>query len=128
MNYYCRGTIIVKLFYKAFNLPMSAVFFILKCIYVFEKSPFFFSASGFPKVGAGPSFGKIVGPAQKGPDLPTPQPHPEDLNSLVQRAEHIPAGTRTPMCCKCNKVIRYIKRIVQAPVTLKPKFCLSSSV
>ncbi|XP_015258093.1 PREDICTED: PDZ and LIM domain protein 5-like isoform X2 [Cyprinodon variegatus] len=62
--------------------------------------------SGFPKIGAGPSFGKIVGPAQKGPDLPTPQPHPEDLNSLVQRAEHIPAGTRTPMCCKCNKVIR----------------------
>ncbi|XP_035990349.1 PDZ and LIM domain protein 5b isoform X3 [Fundulus heteroclitus] len=62
--------------------------------------------SGLPKVGAGPSFGKIVSPAQKGPDRPTPQPHPEDLNSLVQRAEHIPAGTRTPMCCKCNKVIR----------------------
>ncbi|XP_054896258.1 PDZ and LIM domain protein 5b isoform X2 [Poeciliopsis prolifica] len=62
--------------------------------------------AGFSKVGAGPSFGKIVSPAQKEPDRPTPQPHPEDLNSLVQRAEHIPAGTRTPMCCKCNKVIR----------------------
>ncbi|XP_014891083.1 PDZ and LIM domain protein 5b isoform X1 [Poecilia latipinna] len=61
---------------------------------------------GFSKVGAGPSFGKIVSPAQKELDRPTPQPHPEDLNSLVQRAEHIPAGTRTPMCCKCNKVIR----------------------
>ncbi|XP_032426510.1 PDZ and LIM domain protein 5b isoform X2 [Xiphophorus hellerii] len=61
---------------------------------------------GFSKVGTGPSFGKIVGPAQKELDRPTPQPHPEDLNSLVQRAEHIPAGTRTPMCCKCNKVIR----------------------
>ncbi|XP_044000209.1 PDZ and LIM domain protein 5b isoform X3 [Gambusia affinis] len=63
-------------------------------------------SSGFSKVGAGPSFGKIVSPAQKVLDRPTPQPHPEDLNSLVQRAEHIPAGTRTPMCCKCNKVIR----------------------
>ncbi|MED6238365.1 hypothetical protein ATANTOWER_018880 [Ataeniobius toweri] len=62
--------------------------------------------SGFAKVGAGPSFGKIVSPPQKGPDRPNPQPHPEDLNSLVQRAEHIPAGTRTPMCCNCNKVIR----------------------
>ncbi|XP_014825094.1 PREDICTED: PDZ and LIM domain protein 5-like isoform X1 [Poecilia mexicana] len=63
-------------------------------------------SAGFSKVGAGPSFGKIVSPAQKELDRPTPQPHPEDLNSLVQRAEHIPAGTRTPMCCKCNKVIR----------------------
>ncbi|XP_017291243.1 PDZ and LIM domain protein 5b isoform X2 [Kryptolebias marmoratus] len=62
--------------------------------------------SGPPKVGAGPSFGKVSSPAVKGADRPTPQPHPEDLNSLVQRAEHIPAGTRTPMCCKCNKVIR----------------------
>uniref|UniRef100_A0A1A8IGM5 PDZ and LIM domain 5b n=1 Tax=Nothobranchius kuhntae TaxID=321403 RepID=A0A1A8IGM5_NOTKU len=63
-------------------------------------------ASGVPKVAAGPSFGKVVNAAPKGRDRPTPQPHPEDLNSLVQRAEHIPAGTRTPMCCKCNKVIR----------------------
>ncbi|XP_068191016.1 PDZ and LIM domain protein 5b isoform X2 [Antennarius striatus] len=59
--------------------------------------------SGFPKGGAAPSFGKVVTPA---PDRPTPQPHPEDLNSLVQRAEHIPAGTRTPICNKCNNVIR----------------------
>nr|XP_054600309.1 PDZ and LIM domain protein 5b isoform X2 [Nothobranchius furzeri] len=63
-------------------------------------------ASGVPKVAAGPSFGKVVNAPPKGRDRPTPQPHPEDLNSLVQRAEHIPAGTRTPMCCKCNKVIR----------------------
>ncbi|XP_039856176.1 PDZ and LIM domain protein 5b isoform X2 [Simochromis diagramma] len=62
--------------------------------------------SGFPKGGALPSFGKITNPAPKGPDRPTPRPHPEDLNSLVQRAEHIPAGTRTPMCCKCNNIIR----------------------
>ncbi|XP_044029163.1 PDZ and LIM domain protein 5b isoform X4 [Siniperca chuatsi] len=62
--------------------------------------------SGFPKGGAAPSFGKVANPAPKGPDRPTPQPHPQDLNSLVQRAEHIPAGTRTPMCNKCNNVIR----------------------
>ncbi|XP_070780753.1 PDZ and LIM domain protein 5b [Enoplosus armatus] len=62
--------------------------------------------SGFPKGGAAPSFGRVANPAPKGPDRPTPQPHPQDLNSLVQRAEHIPAGTRTPMCNKCNNVIR----------------------
>ncbi|XP_035523841.1 PDZ and LIM domain protein 5b isoform X2 [Morone saxatilis] len=61
---------------------------------------------GFPKGGAAPSFGKVANPAPKGPDRPTPQPHPQDLNSLVQRAEHIPAGTRTPMCSKCNNIIR----------------------
>uniref|UniRef100_A0A3Q3M419 PDZ and LIM domain 5b n=1 Tax=Mastacembelus armatus TaxID=205130 RepID=A0A3Q3M419_9TELE len=61
---------------------------------------------GFPKGGAAPSLGKVTNAVPKGPDRPTPQPHPQDLNSLVQRAEHIPAGTRTPMCNKCNKVIR----------------------
>uniref|UniRef100_A0A3P9IXI6 PDZ and LIM domain 5b n=1 Tax=Oryzias latipes TaxID=8090 RepID=A0A3P9IXI6_ORYLA len=64
------------------------------------------TVSGLQKMAAGPSFGRVSVPAPKGPDRPTPQPHPEDLNSLVQRAEHIPAGTRTPMCCKCNNVIR----------------------
>ncbi|XP_035039850.2 PDZ and LIM domain protein 5b isoform X9 [Hippoglossus stenolepis] len=64
------------------------------------------ASPGFPKGGAAPSFGKVTTQAPKGPDRPTPQPHPEDLNPLVQRAEHIPAGTRTPMCNKCNKVIR----------------------
>ncbi|XP_053317556.1 PDZ and LIM domain protein 5 isoform X2 [Spea bombifrons] len=29
-----------------------------------------------------------------------------DQDTLFQRAEHIPAGTRTPMCAKCNLVIR----------------------
>nr|XP_020496459.1 PDZ and LIM domain protein 5-like isoform X3 [Labrus bergylta] len=38
------------------------------------------------------------------PTRPLPQPHPED--TLVQMAEHIPAGTRTPMCAHCNMVIR----------------------
>ncbi|XP_028273461.1 PDZ and LIM domain protein 5b isoform X3 [Parambassis ranga] len=62
--------------------------------------------SGFPKGGAGPLLGKVSSPAPKGPDRPTPQPHPQDLHSVVQRAEHIPAGTRTPVCNKCNNVIR----------------------
>ncbi|XP_008284690.1 PDZ and LIM domain protein 5b isoform X3 [Stegastes partitus] len=61
---------------------------------------------GFPKGGVGPSFGKVANPPSKASDRPTPQPHPQDLNSLVQRAEHIPAGTRTPMCNRCNNVIR----------------------
>nr|XP_033813888.1 PDZ and LIM domain protein 5 isoform X4 [Geotrypetes seraphini] len=29
-----------------------------------------------------------------------------ERDTLVQRAEHIPAGKRTPMCAKCNMVIR----------------------
>ncbi|XP_056288132.1 PDZ and LIM domain protein 5b isoform X3 [Pseudoliparis swirei] len=60
---------------------------------------------GFPKGGAAPSFGKVTN-LPRAPDRPTPQPHPQDLNCVVQRAEHIPAGTRTPMCNKCNNVIR----------------------
>ncbi|KAM7392071.1 hypothetical protein PAMP_022710 [Pampus punctatissimus] len=40
------------------------------------------------------------------PVRPAPQPHPKDEDSLVQMAEHIPAGTRTPMCAHCNMVIR----------------------
>lgn len=73
-----------------------------------QNKPFYQAGgpSGFPKGGAAPSFGKVANPPPRGPDRPTPQPHPQDLNSLVQRAEHIPAGTRTPMCNKCNNVIR----------------------
>ncbi|XP_013205490.1 PDZ and LIM domain protein 5 isoform X1 [Microtus ochrogaster] len=33
-------------------------------------------------------------------------PQPNDQDTLVQRAEHIPAGKRTPMCAHCNQVIR----------------------
>ncbi|XP_035021561.1 PDZ and LIM domain protein 5a isoform X2 [Hippoglossus stenolepis] len=40
------------------------------------------------------------------PARPVPQPHPTDEDTLVQMAEHIPAGTRTPMCGHCNQVIR----------------------
>ncbi|XP_030169277.1 PDZ and LIM domain protein 5 isoform X1 [Lynx canadensis] len=34
------------------------------------------------------------------------QPQAHDQGTLVQRAEHIPAGKRTPMCAHCNQVIR----------------------
>nr|XP_046243522.1 PDZ and LIM domain protein 5a isoform X6 [Scatophagus argus] len=48
-----------------------------------------------------PSVPKSLVPAR-----PVPQPHPKDEDTLVQMAEHIPAGTRTPMCAHCNMVIR----------------------
>ncbi|XP_052381758.1 PDZ and LIM domain protein 5b isoform X2 [Oncorhynchus keta] len=65
-------------------------------------------SAGFPKGGAAPSFGRVsnTAPVPKGPDRPAPQAHPKDQDSLVQRAEHIAAGTRTPMCGHCDKVIR----------------------
>lgn len=72
---------------------------------VFKSHPF--PGLGLPQRGPAPSFGKVTGSAApRGPDRPAPQPHPQDLDCLVQRAEHIPAGTRTPVCKKCNNVIR----------------------
>ncbi|XP_054630722.1 PDZ and LIM domain protein 5a isoform X2 [Dunckerocampus dactyliophorus] len=56
-----------------------------------------------------PSFGmKSNGTAPRcpAPVRPVPQPHPKDEDTLVQMAEHFPAGTRTPMCGHCNMVIR----------------------
>ncbi|NXG35681.1 PDLI5 protein, partial [Dromaius novaehollandiae] len=35
-----------------------------------------------------------------------PAPPPAEPDTLVQRAEHIPAVKRTPMCAHCNQVIR----------------------
>ncbi|XP_017566230.1 PDZ and LIM domain protein 5b isoform X2 [Pygocentrus nattereri] len=69
------------------------------------------TTAGFPKAGApaghtGPSYGRVSNSTPKGPDRPKPQTHPKDQDTLVQRAEHIPAGTRTPMCAYCNIVIR----------------------
>ncbi|XP_062312066.1 LIM domain-binding protein 3-like [Osmerus eperlanus] len=71
---------------------------------------------GVPKPGhhtgiVTPSFNVRGGVAvvPKGPVVPVrpaPQAHPKDEPSLVQRAEHIPAGTRTPMCGHCDQVIR----------------------
>ncbi|KAJ7994327.1 hypothetical protein DPEC_G00264720 [Dallia pectoralis] len=77
----------------------------------------FSTAKGFPKPGFQPGViapsvrmrGNIspgVPPKYPVPERPVPQPHPKDEDSLVQMAEHIPAGTRTPMCGHCDMVIR----------------------
>ncbi|XP_036384386.1 PDZ and LIM domain protein 5-like [Megalops cyprinoides] len=66
-------------------------------------------SKGGPQKGAvAPSFGRVSNsaPQRPGSERPAPQLHPMDQDSLVQRAEHIPAGTRTPMCGHCHKVIR----------------------
>ncbi|KAM9143182.1 PDZ and LIM domain protein 5 isoform 6-T8 [Pangshura tecta] len=39
-------------------------------------------------------------------DKSVTQPQITEQDTLVQRAEHIPAGKRTPMCAQCNQVIR----------------------
>uniref|UniRef100_A0A674CE72 PDZ and LIM domain 5a n=1 Tax=Salmo trutta TaxID=8032 RepID=A0A674CE72_SALTR len=68
--------------------------------------------SGFPKPGLQTCFGMrgngTTSVLSKGPvpERPAPQPHPKDQDTLVQMAEHIPAGTRTPMCGHCNMDIR----------------------
>ncbi|XP_064867459.1 PDZ and LIM domain protein 5a isoform X7 [Oncorhynchus nerka] len=68
--------------------------------------------SGFPKPGLQTCFGvrgngtTNVLPKGPVPERPAPQPHPKDQDTLVQMAEHIPAGTRTPMCGHCNMDIR----------------------
>ncbi|XP_057688806.1 PDZ and LIM domain protein 5a isoform X1 [Corythoichthys intestinalis] len=56
-----------------------------------------------PSFGVKSNGGTPVCPA---PVRPVPGAHPKDQDSLVQMAEHYPAGTRTPMCAHCNKVIR----------------------
>ncbi|XP_026101765.1 PDZ and LIM domain protein 5-like isoform X3 [Carassius auratus] len=55
-----------------------------------------------------PTFGVMSNSTPLGPalDRPMPRPHPKDEASLVQMAEHIPAGTRTPVCAHCNLIIR----------------------
>ncbi|XP_042135953.1 PDZ and LIM domain protein 5 isoform X2 [Peromyscus maniculatus bairdii] len=58
---------------------------------------------------AAPSTGRITNNATSsgtgGPANSAVGP-PSDQDTLVQRAEHIPAGKRTPMCAHCNQVIR----------------------
>uniref|UniRef100_A0A8C1VV66 PDZ and LIM domain 5a n=1 Tax=Cyprinus carpio TaxID=7962 RepID=A0A8C1VV66_CYPCA len=55
-----------------------------------------------------PTFGVMSNSTPLGPalDRPMPRPHPKDEASLVQMAEHIPAGTRTPVCAHCDLIIR----------------------
>ncbi|XP_076789430.1 PDZ and LIM domain protein 5 isoform X4 [Arvicanthis niloticus] len=60
---------------------------------------------------AAPSTGRILNSASStGTGAPVNPavgpPQPGDQDTLVQRAEHIPAGKRTPMCAHCNQVIR----------------------
>ncbi|MGH0125413.1 UNVERIFIED_CONTAM: hypothetical protein FKN15_068963 [Acipenser sinensis] len=87
------------------------------------------AASGFQK--AAPNTGHITSASghvsnssiQYGAKAPpanamsrqAPQPHPKDQDTLVQRAEHIPAGTRTPMCGHCKMVISSIQYGAKAP-------------
>nr|XP_038033730.1 PDZ and LIM domain protein 5 isoform X6 [Anas platyrhynchos] len=57
-------------------------------------------ASGWTSNSIKPS--GTTAPSQK---FATP-PQLTEQDTLVQRAEHIPAGKRTPMCAQCNQVIR----------------------
>ncbi|KAM3937959.1 PDZ and LIM domain protein 5 [Leptodactylus fuscus] len=56
----------------------------------------------------GPSTGRVTNPPSKpaANNKPFVPPPVDDQDTLFQRAEHIPAGTRTPMCAICNLVIR----------------------
>ncbi|XP_055962603.1 PDZ and LIM domain protein 5 isoform X2 [Sorex fumeus] len=60
---------------------------------------------------AAPSTGRIsnnvpsAGAAGPASSTGGPAP-PSEQDTLVQRAEHIPAGKRTPMCAHCDQVIR----------------------
>ncbi|KAJ8287265.1 hypothetical protein GJAV_G00049570 [Gymnothorax javanicus] len=59
------------------------------------------AGSGAPNV----TMGRVSDSAPSGRDAPQQQPA-DERDSLVQRAEHMPAGTRTPLCGHCNKLIR----------------------
>ncbi|CAN2388963.1 physiological muscle hypertrophy [Pristimantis euphronides] len=58
----------------------------------------------------GPSTGRVTNAPSAGKpaanNKPFVPPPVDDQDTLFQRAEHIPAGTRTPMCAICNQVIR----------------------
>ncbi|XP_068950599.1 PDZ and LIM domain protein 5 isoform X5 [Petaurus breviceps papuanus] len=58
---------------------------------------------------AAPSTGKIsnnIIPSGAAAPASPAQPQLNEQDTYVQRAEHIPAGKRTPMCAQCNQVIR----------------------
>ncbi|XP_048364970.1 PDZ and LIM domain protein 5 isoform X2 [Sphaerodactylus townsendi] len=60
-----------------------------------------------PASGSGYSPNNSTKPGPTVPSEKSTVPPPlTDEDSLVQRAEHIPAGKRTPMCAHCNQVIR----------------------
>lgn len=96
-----------------FASPSRYLLFLL-VLYPIEPFSLLSSSSGHgPRTGLiTPSFGmkgngSAVVPRCPVPSRPVPQPHPKDEDTLVQMAEHIPAGTRTPMCGHCNMVIRW---------------------
>ncbi|NWS97050.1 PDLI5 protein, partial [Mionectes macconnelli] len=70
------------------------------------------SAKGWqPPNQAAPASGwtsnSIKSPGTTAPsEKPDTAPQLNEQDTLVQRAEHIPAGKRTPMCAHCNQVIR----------------------
>lgn len=47
--------------------------------------------------------------------------------TLVQRAEHIPAGKRTPMCAHCNQVIRLVSLSIYMVALCEMQDCPSYS-
>ncbi|NXO31291.1 PDLI5 protein, partial [Cisticola juncidis] len=48
----------------------------------------------------------VKSPGATAPSEKAATPQLNEQDTLVQRAEHIPAGKRTPMCAHCNQVIR----------------------
>ncbi|XP_069094219.1 PDZ and LIM domain protein 5 isoform X2 [Pleurodeles waltl] len=57
-----------------------------------------------PASGKSPGSAPYAGTAPN--KKPGVQPPETDQDTLVQKPEHIPVGTRTPMCAHCNMVIR----------------------
>lgn len=90
------------------TLFLKVILFIRKSLYL----AYFHSDSSVFELLA-PSTGRISNSAASSRSV-TPgssavgQPQPSDQDTLVQRAEHIPAGKRTPMCAHCNQVIRLV--------------------
>lgn len=69
------------------------------------------NASGIlsPAPVSGWTSNSIKSPGTTAPsEKATTTPQLNEQDTLVQRAEHIPAGKRTPMCAHCNQVIRCV--------------------
>ncbi|XP_041050416.1 PDZ and LIM domain protein 5-like isoform X3 [Carcharodon carcharias] len=69
------------------------------------------AANSFPKTAlptahVSPANQPGWGSNSKGTGTTMSKPEQQDDDTLVQMAEHIPAGNRTPMCAHCNSIIR----------------------
>ena len=71
-------------------------------VHIFPPFHFIAAGSGWSSNNGARPAASVPGEKNTVPPLPT------DEDSLVQRAEHIPAGKRTPMCAHCNQVIRFV--------------------